>query len=97
VTNNGRATATGVKLTDTLPAGVTGVTASTSQGSCTITTKKVTCNIGTLADGASATVTINATAPATIGAALTNKAVVAANELDVDTKNNSATQKTTTT
>jgi hypothetical protein len=42
-------------------------------------------------------VTINATAPTTIGAALTNKAAVAANELDINTKNNSATQKTTTT
>jgi uncharacterized repeat protein (TIGR01451 family) len=96
-TNNGRATANGVKLTDTLPAGVTGVTASTSQGTCTITTKKVICNIGTLANGASATVTIHATAPGTIGTTLTNKAAVAANELDVNTKNNSATQKTTTT
>src|SRR5207248_8097813 len=97
VTNNGHATATGVKLTDTVPAGVTGVRASTSQGSCTITTKRVTCNIGTLADGTSATVTIHATAPGTTGATLTNKAVIGANELDVSTKNNRATQKTTTT
>ena len=46
---------------------------------------------------AGATITIHATAPGTIGAALTNKAVVAANELDVNKKNNSTTQKTTTT
>jgi uncharacterized repeat protein (TIGR01451 family) len=95
-TNNGRATATGVKLTDTLPAGVTGVTASTTQGTCTITVKKVTCSIGTLANGASATVTIHATAPGGIGAKLTNKAVVAAKELDVNTKDNTAKQTTTT-
>jgi uncharacterized repeat protein (TIGR01451 family) len=95
-TNNGRATATVVKLTDTLPAGVTGVTASTTQGTCTITVKKVTCSIGTLANGASATVTIHATAPGSIGTKLNNKAVVAAKELDVNTKDNTAKQTTTT-
>jgi uncharacterized protein DUF11 len=57
----------------------------------------VTCNIGTLVSGAAATVTIHATAPGAIGATLTNKAVVKANDLDVNTKNNSGMQKTTTT
>src|SRR5262249_13313897 len=57
VTNNGPATATNVQLTDTLPAGSTFVSATASQGSCT-GAAVVVCSLGSLAKGASATVTI---------------------------------------
>src|SRR5262249_61308811 len=57
VHNNGPDTSTGVSLSDPLPAGVTFVSTSTTQGTCTGTTT-LTCALGTLANGASATVTI---------------------------------------
>ena len=53
VTNNGGAQATGVSLTDQLPAGLTFTGAAVSQGSYNSTTGLYT--IGTLADGATAT------------------------------------------
>ncbi|MEA2922794.1 MAG: hypothetical protein QOF07_2759, partial [Bradyrhizobium sp.] len=62
--NNGPAAATGVTVTDTLPAGVTFVSATSSQGTCTNASGTVTCTVGNLASGASATITINVTTPA---------------------------------
>jgi uncharacterized repeat protein (TIGR01451 family) len=56
VTDSGPLTATGVVLTDTLPAGA--VLASTSPG-CTLAASTLTCAVGTLAAGGKATVTIN--------------------------------------
>ena len=46
-----------VTLTDQLPAGTTLVSATPSQGTCSGTTT-VTCDLGTLANGASATVSV---------------------------------------
>src|SRR6202030_3436367 len=66
-TNNGPSPATGVVVTATLPAGVTFVSATSSQGTCTNASGTVTCSVGNLASGASATLTINGTAPATPG------------------------------
>ncbi len=87
-TNAGPSPATNVTLTDALPAGVTFVSASSTQGTCSGTTT-VTCSIGTLANGAAATATIvvTPTAPGT----LTNTATVTAAEGDPNTANNSAT------
>lgn len=58
ITNNGPGTATGVVVTDTLPVGVTYVSATPSQGTCSQSLGVVTCNLNSLANGASATVTI---------------------------------------
>jgi uncharacterized repeat protein (TIGR01451 family) len=90
-TNNGPSPATGVVVTDTLPAGVTFVSASTG---CTNAAGTVTCTIGSLANGASSTVTINATAPANAGN-ITNTATVTGNETDPNTANNKASASTT--
>lgn len=57
VTNNGPDPATNVVLTDTLPANMVFVSATPSQGSCSGTTT-ITCNLGTINNGANATVTI---------------------------------------
>src|SRR6185437_8610725 len=54
-TNTGPAVATNVSVTDTLPAGLTFVSATTSQGSCS-GTATVICNLGSLADLGSATI-----------------------------------------
>lgn len=88
VTNDGPSPATNAVVTDTLPAGVTFGSASATQGTCSGTTT-VTCNLGALATGASAVVSIIVT-PQAIGS-LSNTASVTATESDPDINNNSAT------
>jgi uncharacterized repeat protein (TIGR01451 family) len=90
VTNNGPLTATGVTLNDPLPAGETFVSATPSQGTCTAA---VSCNIGTIANGAMATFTIQASvSPATPnGTTLSNTATVSATTTDPNPANNSST------
>ena len=61
VTNNGPLTSSGYTVTDTVPAGVTGVSSPTA--GCSVASNVVTCVGGTLANGASATFTINGIAP----------------------------------
>jgi uncharacterized repeat protein (TIGR01451 family) len=56
VTDSGPLTATGVVVTDTLPAGATFVSASSG---CTLVSSTVRCVLGTLANGAHATITVN--------------------------------------
>ena len=63
VSNGGPAVATGVVLTDTLPADATVTSVTASQGACVISGATVTCDLATLAVGSTATVTIVATAP----------------------------------
>ena len=89
--------ATGSVLTDTLPASMTFVSATTSQGSLVTppvgSTGTVTANLGTIAPGATATVTI--TAKATAAGTVTNTASATMNEAEYDSSNNSASQTTT--
>jgi uncharacterized repeat protein (TIGR01451 family) len=87
VKNNGPGTASGVSLVDTLPAGLTLVSATPSQGSCT-PTAPLTCSLGTLASGASATISI--VARATQAGTLVNRASVTANEPETNLTNNTA-------
>ncbi|HEY2149317.1 MAG TPA: DUF11 domain-containing protein, partial [Vicinamibacterales bacterium] len=76
VNNIGTANATGVKVVDTVPAGVTGITASgTSLFVCGVAGQVVTCDGGAVNQGANATITINATSPSSTGS-ITNTAVV---------------------
>ncbi|MFD7263075.1 calcium-binding protein [Streptomyces sp. NPDC059874] len=80
----------GVSVTDTLPAGVVPVSATSTQGTCTLA---VSCDLGTLAAGASATVTI--TVETEQLGTLTNSATVTATEADTNPDNNTATAQTT--
>lgn len=92
VRNNGPSPATGVVVTDTLPVVVTLLSSSATQGTCS-GPGVVTCNVGNLANGASATITIvvKTIRDGTIG----NTADVTGNETDPNLNNNTATQVTT--
>lgn len=89
VTNNGPNPATGVTVTDTLPAGATMVSASAG---CTGTTT-VTCALGDMANGASSTATITARMDQ-VGT-LTNTAKVASGVPDTNAANDQASATTT--
>ncbi|HEX5887485.1 MAG TPA: choice-of-anchor V domain-containing protein, partial [Pyrinomonadaceae bacterium] len=91
VTNNGPASATNVVVTDTLPGGVAFGSATATQGNCN-GTGPVNCNLGTLAVGGSAIVTIVVT-PSAPGQII-NTASVTANENDFDSTNNAASTTT---
>ncbi|HSS19551.1 MAG TPA: PQQ-dependent sugar dehydrogenase [Pyrinomonadaceae bacterium] len=91
VTNNGPASATNVSVVDTLPAGVTFSSASSTVGTCS-GTATVTCSVGTLAVNASAIVTITVTP--TAAGQISNSATVAASQTDYDPSNNSASINT---
>jgi uncharacterized repeat protein (TIGR01451 family) len=82
VANAGPSPANGVTVTDVLPANVTFVSANASQGSCTGTTT-VTCNLGTLTSGGSATVTLVVTSGPAFGP-IVNTATVASTNPDPD-------------
>lgn len=92
-TNNGTSPAPAAGVLDTLPVGTTFVSASTSAGACTQAAGKVDCDFGTLAPGASATVTIVVTPKRT--GTIINTAVVGSVVADPDTSNNTATASTT--
>ena len=91
-TNHGPNAAPDASLVDTLPAGVTFVSASAA---CTNSAGRVDCTLGTLASGASATVTITVTAKSP--GVITNTARVGSSAPDPDTSNNTATTETTVT
>jgi uncharacterized repeat protein (TIGR01451 family) len=91
--NAGPSSATGVSLTDTLPAGVTYQSATPSQGSCTQASGTVSCSLGTLDASGQATVQIEVT-PQSAGS-LTNSAQVSAEQVDPSSANNSAIATTT--
>jgi uncharacterized delta-60 repeat protein/uncharacterized repeat protein (TIGR01451 family) len=80
VSNAGPGDATGVQLADALPTNGTFVSASSSQGTCAPPASgALSCALGTLADGASATVDVYVTANPNTGS-MTNGASLMANE-----------------
>jgi uncharacterized repeat protein (TIGR01451 family)/CSLREA domain-containing protein len=92
VTNNGPDTATSVVVMDVLPANLTSVSATSTQGSCS-GTSTVSCALGDLAAGASATVTLVGTP--TAAGNLSNTAGITSGVSDPTLDNNSATESTT--
>ncbi|HEX4319689.1 MAG TPA: choice-of-anchor D domain-containing protein [Acidobacteriaceae bacterium] len=100
VTNHGVATAHNIVFTDTLPAGLsvssmycnvgpcqTPITS--SLGACTVSGQVVTCNLGAMASGATATISIPV--EATGAGSLVSTAMVSATEVDPNLANNTAT------
>lgn len=96
VTNNGPSRATTTTLVQELtydgPQGFTIVSVAPSQGSCTTSGAAVSCNLGTLAAGSTATVAV--TVQARGSGTLTSQARVNAAEPDPDSTNNAATEST---
>jgi uncharacterized repeat protein (TIGR01451 family) len=86
IQNNGPATATGVTLTDPIPGTTTFISSNTTLGSCSGTTT-VTCNLGTMTPGQTATVTIQVQAPLTNGPIATNTGTVTTTSFDPVTPN----------
>jgi len=92
VTNIGASAVTSVALTDTLPSGVSFLSASSSSGSCANQSGTITCNLGTLAPGQFALVTIRV--QPTAAGMITNVVAVSGNQADIDLSNNTATRVT---
>src|SRR5919109_4250638 len=93
VKNNGPTEASQVTLTDTLSAEVSFGSATPSSGSCQETGQAVACDLGTIASGASSTVTIVValTAPGTVS----NTAEARQSGSDPNPTNDSATVQST--
>jgi uncharacterized repeat protein (TIGR01451 family) len=94
IKNQGPDEAIGVTLLDLFPSGSRFVSASPSQGSCTVNGKQrtVNCDLGSLAAGTSATVNL-VVRPNLLGT-IANSASVSANETDPSPANNSDTEST---
>lgn len=94
VANAGPDAAAGVSVTDTLPNEVDFVSAATSQGGCEQQgAKRVVCELGSLASGAAATVTIRVRAAQ--GGEAVNTVKVESPTTDPTPANNEATARTT--
>jgi uncharacterized repeat protein (TIGR01451 family) len=95
VTNNGPATATTVTVIDPLPSNVTWLANNSSQGTCSQAGGTVTCLLGTMTSGSTATATVLVLAGAPGTAA--NTAKVSADQTDPNLANNTSTQTETIT
>ena len=92
VSNVGALPASGVTLTDVLPASVTLVSAVPSQGDCS-TSLPLVCALGVLASDAVASVQL--TVIPTAAGSMSNSASITTNEVDANTLNNTATHQVT--
>ena len=84
--NNGPSVATQVVITDSLPATVTFISATSSQGICAAVGQLVTCAVGTMPVGGTVTVTIRVR-PLQPGTIL-NVTVIVGAEAETNTANN---------
>lgn len=95
ITNNGSGLATGVLVTDTMPAGVQFISATSDKGSCTRSNNIITGRIYSLAAGASAKITV--TVQPQTAQTITNVVNVRANEPDLQETDNTSSESTTIT
>jgi uncharacterized repeat protein (TIGR01451 family) len=94
VTNHGTAPATGVVLSDNLGTGMTFSSGTSTQGTVTNSNGIVTTNIGTLAAGASATLTLLASVNVALDGTLVNTAVATADQTDLNPVDNTSSIET---
>ncbi len=95
VTNKGPDPAADVKVADAAPVGVIFVSATTTAGTCVVVTTQpssLSCSLGTMAAGASVSITVNATVN-TIGTK-TNVVTVTTATPETDSSNNTASAPT---
>ena len=93
VTNNGPAPATNVEVVDVLPDGLTVLSATPSQGTCSL---EGVCELGDISVGASATVSIIAQVDSDQTGTLSNHAYVSASNPDTILSNNTSNTVVTT-
>jgi uncharacterized repeat protein (TIGR01451 family) len=91
VKNNGPDTAHNVQMSDPLPIGVAFSSVATTQGTCT-GGQLISCQLGTLANGASVVITVFVTTTQT--GLITNTATTVGQEAESNTANNTATTTT---
>jgi uncharacterized repeat protein (TIGR01451 family) len=92
INNAGPSPATNVVVNDMLPAQLSFVSATPTQGTCSFNSPTVTCQLGTLTPSAGAVVMLTATASTPV--TVTNTANVAGTEPDSNSANNSSSQST---
>ncbi len=88
VTNLGSLTAGSVVVTGALPAALSFVSASSSQGTCTTNSSGLSCALGTMANGAKASITL--TMKGVLAGSATNSVFVSSAAYDPVSTNNSA-------
>jgi uncharacterized repeat protein (TIGR01451 family) len=93
VTNRGPSVASSVVVSDILPAGITLVSSNTTAGSISVSGTTITCGIGAMTNGATATITLVIRTSA--AGTLVDSASISGAQSDPDTSNNSASVNTT--
>lgn len=93
VSNNGDAVAGAASVSDALPAGLSFLSASSSRGSCAASANTVTCSLGDLAPGETATITVETEVGIGFGT-LTNTATASTATPESNLADNSASAST---
>ncbi|WP_299921853.1 hypothetical protein [uncultured Nocardioides sp.] len=95
-TNNGPNPAAGVRISDPLSPGVTYVSSNPSSGSCSLGGQTLTCDLGTMANGATVTVPVVVRVPPGSSAtSITNVAAISTTTSDPVPANNTASASST--
>ncbi|MDO5728377.1 MAG: DUF11 domain-containing protein [Actinomycetaceae bacterium] len=96
VTNNGPSDAANASLADTLPAAIAdGATVTSDTGTCSVVDHALSCDFGTLASGATATITVTGTVDSDFNeTTVDNTATVSSDTPDLTDSNNSDSSTT---